>query len=85
MSFKGRLGKLVPAFVGSKNSFFLISFIKVFNFILNTRLTISGQSEGCNPRRRASAISVHTALDVNVTNKSGQPYFLQMPMQSWYF
>jgi hypothetical protein len=38
MSMKGRLGKLVPAFIGPKKIFFLISSIKIFNFILNTRL-----------------------------------------------
>jgi len=41
----------------------------------NTRLTMSGLSEGCWPGMtdKVSSISGHKALHVKVTNKSGHP------------
>jgi hypothetical protein len=69
---------------GQKIPFFMSS-IKFFNFISKTRLTISGQSDGVSPRGRAGKISGQATFEVNVINRSGQPIFLQIPMQSWYF
>jgi hypothetical protein len=68
----------------SKKILFLISSINIFNFILKTRSTISGRSDGVRLVGRAASISAQAALDVKVTNKSEQPNFLQTPMQSWY-
>jgi hypothetical protein len=73
------------AFTGPKKLCFLMSSINIFNFILKTRSTISGQLDGVRTGGRAAAIFAKAALDVKVTNRSGQPNFLQMPMQSWYF
>jgi hypothetical protein len=38
----------------------------------------SGRSDGVRPGGRAAAISAQAALDVKVTNMSGQPNFLQI-------
>jgi hypothetical protein len=64
---------------------FFMSSIKMFSFILNTRLTISGRSHGMSPAGRAERISGHAAFEVKAINRSGQPNFLHIPMQSWYF
>jgi hypothetical protein len=38
----------------------------------------SGRSDGVRPGGRAATISAQAALDVKVTNMSGQPNFLQI-------
>jgi hypothetical protein len=56
--------------------------IKIFNFILNTRSTISSLSDAMRLGGRAANISGHAAFEVKVTKMSGQPNFRQIPMQS---
>jgi hypothetical protein len=38
-----------------------------------------------SPGGRAERISRHAAFELKVINRSGQPNFLHIPMQSWYF
>jgi hypothetical protein len=58
---------------------------KMFSFILNTQFTISGRSDGMRLDGRVDRISSHAVFEVKVINWSGQPNFLHIPMQSWYF
>jgi hypothetical protein len=52
-----------------------MSSIKIFNFILKTRSTISGRSDGVSPGGRAPNISAHAEFDVKVTKGLGNQIF----------
>ena len=65
----------------------LISSMNSSTFILNTHTIKSDRSQGCWPGsyRKASAISLHLVLHVNVTKRSGGPYTLHMAIASRQF
>jgi hypothetical protein len=62
-----------------------MSSIKIFDFILNTRSTISGWLDAMRLGGRVANISGHATFEVKVMKRSSQPNFQQIPMQSEYF